>query len=238
METVQQQRERETHSKSAKRSLIVHVHEDHPRDRTGLIILEEIITEQENVKIPMAVTLAFGKENGCNWLQSADNEMYNRVRALVEREEITVALRKSQSATSRKELEQEYKWMTKYFKEPIAYCPSSGRLTDEAGREASELGIRKVITTGLVSVGAFRDKEDPWIEIVTVAPLHRIGFGPYRFIHLDKVPDYKREIEAHVQKGLQKITDIKREGWFVYRARDSVKKAVNDLVHKCLPSHD
>jgi len=108
METVQQQRERETPSKSAKRSLIVHVHEDHPRDRTGLIILEEIITEQENVKIPMAVTLAFGKENGCNWLQSADNEMYNRVRALVEREEITVALRKSQSATSRKELEQEY----------------------------------------------------------------------------------------------------------------------------------
>ena len=138
----------------------------------------------------------------------------------------------------RKELEQEYKWMTKYFKEPIAYCPSSGRLTDESGREASELGVRKVITTGLISVGAFRDKGDSWIEIVTVAPLHRIGFGPYRFIHLDKVPDYRREIEAHVQKGLQKITDIKREGWFVYRARDSVKKAVNDLVHKCLPSHD
>lgn len=221
--------------RTAKRSLVVHLHENHPKDRAGLRIIEEMLERSQEEGIPRPITLAFGRENAYNWLQSTDNKMDDQVRALVAREDITVALRKSQTTASRKELEQEYVWMTKYFKEPVAYCPCHrGRLTEEAGREASELGVRKVITTGLVSIGAFKDKGDPRIEIITVAPLHKIGFGAYRFIHLDQVSDYKREVEAHVRKGLRVVTDIEREGWIVYNARDSVKRAVNNLVHRCL----
>ncbi len=211
-----------------KRTLLVHLHEDKRKDHDGLAILEILVAVHGR-----PITLAFGEENVRNWQSSGDakTNFYKRVKDLTERDEVEIAWRRSQSLDI--EARTEYDMIARHFKKPVAYCP----VERNDKKEESEKGIvlqceiPRIIIPRVWSTPPYR-RNGSQIEVIAVAPLHRTGFGPHRFIHADQIPAYADEVEEHCEKGLKALSAVEREIWAPGRLANRGRIAVNEITYK------
>ena len=183
--------------RTGERSLVVHLHEDHRPDRIALIKVEEIVRNDA------PITIAFGKENVSNWLRvrAGDEQFYESIQELSRDSRVTIALRPS---AQEKERDREYQFVQRHFKTPTAYCPPNGRVTPEVIAEARRWGIKKIVVPGVFAAKPYRPKKGQE-EIITVTPLHRVGFGSQRFIHLDQIVKYMEEVDSFCRDGLSPL---------------------------------
>ena len=188
-----------------KRSLVVHLHEDHPKDRDALTLVERLVEDE----VPL--TLVFGEENVNNWLTNVDGQMYDRVKILTQAPHVDVAWRRS-TQPDRRDPQKEYMFVRGHFKAPSFYCPPDGKINDEvmAIMKALQKQMKKVLIPRTFGAMPYKRKDEQ-AEIVTVTPLHRRGFGLHKFIHLDQIPEYQQRVEAHCAQGLMPLKNVMRK---------------------------